>query len=309
MTIDRKEKTQKIKELAKQVGFTDCGIAPAKTLDIDTKHLKHWLRQGMHAGMKYMENHFEKRTNPSKLVPGAKSVIVVVLNYYPARLQSPSGGNFLISKYTYGHDYHSVMKTMLKRFYTGIKSTIIPLNGSVFVDSAPVMERALAALAGLGWIGKNSNLLSPHHGSFVFIGELIVDTELEYDEPLPDRCGRCTKCIDACPTNAIVSPQVIDSRKCISYWTIEHKELIDYSLKGKFKNRIFGCDICQDVCPWNRRAKPNNIEEFQPNPILIDMVRKDWQDLTEEQFNQLFQGSALMRNSFKRFKRNFEFSV
>jgi epoxyqueuosine reductase len=300
--------TARIKELALQAGFTDCGIAPAEALVSDAMHLKQWLQNGMHAGMKYMENHFEKRTDPSKLVPESKSVIVVTLNYFPQQQQSQAEGNFLIAKYAYGRDYHPVMKAMLKKLLYEINSTLAPMNGRAFVDSAPVLERALAAMAGLGWIGKNANLISPRHGSFLFIGELIVDIELNHDKPLPDYCGGCTKCIDACPTNAIVAPRIIESRKCISYWTIEHKGQIDSAMKGRFKNRIFGCDICQDVCPWNRKASESAIGEFQASPSLIKMARKDWQELTEEKFNQLFSNSAVKRAGFGGLLRNIFFS-
>jgi epoxyqueuosine reductase len=307
MMVDRKQVSRKIKELAKSIGFNDCGIAPAKALQTDAQHLKHWLGQGMHAGMHYMENHFEKRADPSKLVPGTKSVIVVLLNYFPHKQQVASSDNLLVAKYAYGRDYHRVMKAMLKKFLHAITRNIIPISGRYFVDSAPVLERALAASAGLGWVGKNSNLLSVRYGSFLFTGELIVDTELEYDKPLPDYCGSCTKCIEACPTEAIVAPQIVDSRKCISYWTIENKDAIDESLKGKFENRIFGCDICQDVCPWNRKSEPNMISEFEPAPDLLDMARNDWQTLTEEKFNRLFRGTAVMRAGFEGLKRNIEF--
>ena len=301
------EISDQIKELAVSSGFTDCGIAPAGRLAEDAVRLKKWLEEGMHAGMKYMENYFDKRTDPSLLVPGAKSVIVVLLNYFPEQSQKKQN-NLILSKYAYGQDYHPVMKTMLKQLMQSINDKITPLQGRVFVDSAPVLERALASMAGLGWTGKNANLISPKHGSFCFIGEIITDVELDYNkQAVPDFCGSCRKCIEACPTNAIIADRVIDSRKCISYWTIEHKGEIDSSLKGKFENRIFGCDICQDVCPWNRKAQHNTINEFHPSPDLINMARKDWQELTEEKFNTLFHESAVRRTGYDGLMRNIGF--
>lgn len=307
MISDREKISRKIKELAILTGFTGCGIVPARLLPDDTRHLQKWLRQDMHAGMRYMENHFEKRTDPSKLVPGAKSVIVVVLNYFPSRKQKEENENLIISKYAYGKDYHHVMQAMLKNFLQSINKEIVPCKGRAFVDSAPVLERALAAGAGLGWIGKNSNLISPQYGSFLFIGELIVDIQLEYDKPRTNYCGTCTKCIDACPTHAIIAPHRLDSRRCISYWTIEHKGTIDGSLRGKFKNRIVGCDICQDVCPWNNKAKPTKVPGFICAPDLIKMTRKSWQKLSEEKYLQLFGESAVRRTGYDGLIRNINF--
>ena len=306
MSFTNSEISKKIKELAFKQGFTACGIAPAKELTEDAEHLKNWLGKGMHAGMQYMGNHFAKRIDPGKLVPGAKSVIVVLLNYYPVDIPNESS-NLLISKYAYGKDYHKVMKKMLKQLKDTIHTTLKPLAGRIFVDSAPVLERSLAAAAGLGWIGKNANLISPKHGSFVFIGELISDLELDYDNPIPDYCGGCTKCIRACPTKAIVSDKIIDCRKCISYWTIEHKDQIDESLKGSFNKWIFGCDICQDVCPWNKKTIPHTVDEFTPEPDLLRMLQQDWQELTEDRFEQLFKGSAVNRAGFTGLKRNIRF--
>jgi len=301
------EISDKIKNLAIRSGFTDCGIVPASKLNKDAERLHNWLNSGMHAGMKYMENHFDKRTNPALLVPGAKSVIVVLLNYFPEE-QQKRGSNFFISKYAFGCDYHRVIKSMLRKLLESINKELIPLNGRVFVDSAPVLERALASLAGLGWVGKNANLISPKHGSFCFIGEIITDIELACNnKSMPDFCGSCTKCIEACPTNAILPGRLIDSRKCISYWTIEHKDEIDGLLKGKFENRIFGCDICQDVCPWNRKSQPNTIDEFRPSADLINMTGKDWQELTEIRFNELFEGTAVTRAGFEGLIRNIRF--
>ncbi len=306
MGYSKKELSDKIKKLALHVGFTDCGIAPAAKLTVDAQRLRNWLNNGMHAGMKYMKNYFEKRANPSLLVPGTKSVIVVLLNYFPSEQQN-SINNMFVSKYAYGYDYHLVVKSMLKKLRKFINEELIPINGRVFVDSAPVLERALASLAGLGWIGKNANLISPKYGSFCFIGELMVDIELAHNNPIRDFCGDCTKCIQACPIGAITNNRTIDSRKCISYWTIEYKGSIDESLQQKFENRIFGCDICQDVCPWNRKAKPNNVQEFRPPPGLLSMKRNDWLELTEDRFNELFKNSTVMRTGYTGLRRNIEF--
>ena len=300
------EISKKIRQLALEHGFTECGFAPAGPLIEDAVLLKEWLSEGMHAGMRYMEKYFEKRTDPSLLVPGAKSVIIVLLNYFPV-VKLKEEDNFAISKYAYGKDYHKVMKSMLKRLLQRISEEIVPLKGRIFIDSAPVLERSLAAIAGLGWIGKNANLISPKKGSFLFIGELIVNVELEYGRPMPDHCGECTKCIASCPTGAIVAPGVIDSRRCISYWTIEHKGSIDTSLKGKFDNRIFGCDICQDVCPWNRKVQSTAIEDFHPKPDLVAMTKQDWEGLTREKFDQLFSGSAAKRTGYEGLVRNIRF--
>ena len=302
-----KEISNRIKELAIGLGFTDCGIAPASQLTQDAARLRKWLEKGMHAGMKYMESYFDKRIDPSLLVPGAKSVIVVLLNYFPEHQQKQEN-NLILSKYAYGNDYHPVMKTMLRKFMQSINEEITSLQGRIFVDSAPVLERALASMSGLGWVGKNANLISPKHGSFCFIGEIITDIELDYNnQAIPDFCGSCKKCIEACPTNAIVADRVIDGRKCISYWTIEHNGEIESSLKGKFENRIFGCDICQDVCPWNQKARPNKIDAFNPSPDLIKMTSKDWPELTEKRFHELFDKTAVTRAGYKGLIRNIRF--
>jgi epoxyqueuosine reductase len=307
MKSEKEEFSIKIKMLAQRIGFSDCGIIPARQFVDDTRYLQKWLRLGMHAGMNYMENHFEKRCDPSKLVPGAKSVIVVLLNYLPNNVIGESEENLILSKYAYGHDYHDIMKKMLNKFLTLINSGISGCSGRVFVDSAPVLERAAARLAGIGWIGKNCNLLSKQNGSFFFIGELIIDLPLAYDYPIGEFCGTCTKCLDACPTGALIAPKQLDSNKCISYWTIEHKGRIDPSMKGKFQNRIFGCDICQDVCPWNQKAKPGKIKELKPSGELLEMRNSDWHNLTEVKFNQLFQHSALTRTGFNGLTRNIAF--
>jgi epoxyqueuosine reductase len=239
-------------------------------------------------------------------VPGAKSVVLVLLNYYPEDLIEEKG-NFVISKYAYGRDYHKVMKSMLRKLQKEINNEIVKHEGRIFADSAPVLERALAAKAGLGWVGKNANLISPEHGSFVFIGELILNVELAYDRPINDFCGSCTKCLQACPTKAIIQPKVIDSRRCISYWTIEHKGAIHQSLQDTFRDRIFGCDICQDVCPWNRKSESTNVAAFRPSPDLTGMAKNDWRNLPEEKYERLFRGSAVKRAKYSGLMRNIRF--
>lgn len=303
--MQQTEIRNKIKQLALEAGFSDCGIAPAAPLNEDAKRLREWLSKEMHAGMQYMQNHFELRTDPSILVPGAKSVIVLLMNYYPEH-EIPSD-EYQIARYAYGRDYHKVIRKMLRQLKRSIEEHIRPLEGRYFVDSAPVLERSLAALAGLGWIGKNANLISPRIGSYVFIAELITDLELPPDKPIPDYCGGCTKCIHACPTGAILDNKVIDSNRCISYWTIEHKGAIDPELHGKFKDRIFGCDICQEVCPWNRKAVPHKSELLMPSSDLLGMVKNDWHSLTRERFEKLFGHSAVKRAGFEGIVRNIEF--
>ena len=306
MQDTQKNISNRIKQLALEEGFNSCGFTPAVPLSEDSIRLRKWLDRGLHAGMRYMENHFEKRTNPSLLEPGTKSVIVVTLNYFNGT-EEEEQDSYILSKYARGRDYHKVMKKMLNKLLARIHSEIVPVQGRAFTDSAPVLERSLAARAGLGWIGKNSNLISPAGGSFFFIGELFVDIELDYGKLLPDRCGGCTKCIQACPTQAITEPGVIDSRRCISYWTIEHKGEIDPSLTGKFRNRIFGCDICQEVCPWNKKSATNKVDDFKPAAWLTGMTKDDWQKLTEEKFGELFTGTAVMRAKYEGLIRNIRF--
>lgn len=299
-------KTQLIKDEAKRLGFTDCGIAKAEELTDDKNRLQSWLNKGFHGEMAYMENHFEKRTDPSKLVEGATSVISVILNYYPVKKQHDPEAPVL-SKYAFGEDYHYVMKRKLKQLKKYIDEEIQVTSGRAFVDSAPVLDRAWAAKAGLGWIGKNTNLISPKHGSFVFIGSLLLDLKLEYDEPINDYCGGCTKCMQACPTNAIVAPRELDGSKCISYFTIEYKgDTFPEALTNKFQNRVFGCDICQDVCPWNRKVKPHQVPEFEPSEELMGLSKSDWHEMNEEKFNSLFKKSPIKRTKFKGLKRNLE---
>lgn len=256
--------------------------------------------------MHYMENHFDKRLDPRILVPGAKSVISMLLNYYPSDEQSDKTAP-KISKYAYGTDYHFVIKEKLFSFLEFIKQNIGDVDGRAFVDSAPVMDKVWAKKSGLGWIGKNSNLINKGSGSFFFIAELIIDLELEYDGPIKDYCGTCTKCIDACPTDAIVSPYVVDGSKCISYFTIELKEAIPESVKGKFENWVFGCDVCQDVCPWNSFSKPNKEPHFKANNELLQLSKTDWQEITEETFKRVFKDSAVKRTKFSGLRRNIDF--
>ncbi|GET30214.1 tRNA epoxyqueuosine(34) reductase QueG [Prolixibacter sp. SD074] len=299
--------SERIKAEAKRLGFTDCGIAAVKYLGEEEPRLLKWLAKGMNGQMGYMERNVEKRLDPGKLVEGARSVVSVILNYYPAEKQKAKDAP-VISKYAYGTDYHFVIKDKLKSLLRFIQEEIAPCSGRPFIDSAPVLDRAWARHAGLGWIGKNSHLISPKHGSFFFIGELIIDLELDYDQPADtDFCGSCTRCIDACPTKAIVAPHTIDARKCISYLTIENREEIPEPFKGQLQNRMYGCDICQDVCPWNRNPSPHNVEAFTPKPELLEMTRADWKDLDRGGFNQLFRKSAVKRAGFKGLRRNIDF--
>jgi len=270
-------------------------------------HLCTWIKLGMHGEMGYMANHFEKRVNPRKLVDDAKSVISVLLNYFPEKAQTNSASP-VISKYAYGEDYHFVMKPMLKELLKYINNEIEGVSGRVFVDSAPVLERKWASKSGLGWIGKNSMLISKEHGSFVFLGELIIDLELEYDElSSKDYCGTCTRCLDACPTGAIVKPYLVDGSKCISYFTIEKTGGIPLEMKGKFQNRVFGCDICQDVCPWNSKVKPLKLHAFEPKSDFLEKSPLDWHALSESEFQTLFRKSAIQRTKYSGFKRNLDF--
>ncbi|MFV0591763.1 MAG: tRNA epoxyqueuosine(34) reductase QueG [Draconibacterium sp.] len=297
-----------IKEKAKALGLTDCAIVPASFLAEEKEHFESWLANEMHGEMGYMARNVEKRLDPRLLVEGALSIIVVLQNYFPKETQHDKNAPVL-SKYAYGIDYHFVLKDKLRQLLEFINTEVAPCSGRPFVDSAPVLERAWAKKAGLGWIGKNSNLISLHHGSFFFIGELIVDIELPYDNPKPvtDHCGRCTKCIDACPTKAIVANRVVDARKCISYQTIEVKGDLDGSLKGQFESRVFGCDICQDVCPWNLKSEPHNEASFTPHPKLLQLNKEEWKNMERPLFNELFKNSAVKRAGFNGLKRNLKF--
>jgi epoxyqueuosine reductase len=306
MTIHARH-TRFIKQTALQLGFEYCGIARAQRLDDDARRLENWLSKGMHGSMKYMENYFDMRTDPSLLVPGARSVITLLKNYFPSHQQKE--GTPGISKYALGKDYHEVIRTKMKTFLGLLRDEIGEINGRGFVDSAPVLERSWAQRSGLGWIGKNSILINKQNGSFFFIATLISDLELEYDDPFAkDHCGSCTRCIDACPTDAILPGKVVDGSKCISYFTIELKDmLIPDSEKGKFDNWAFGCDICQDVCPWNRFSKPTSEIEFTPIPEILNLSTREWEAMTEETFRKLFRDSPVSRAKLKGMQRNIKF--
>jgi len=297
-----------IKGKANELGLSACAILPVSFLSEEKPHFEKWLAGKMHGEMAYMARNIDKRLNPKLLVENAKSIIVVLQNYYPKNTQQDNTAPIL-SKYAYGTDYHFVLKDKLKMLQQFINDEIAPCSGRPFVDSAPVLERAWARKAGLGWIGKNSNLISLHHGSFFFIGDLILDIELPYDTPKPvsDHCGRCTKCIDACPTKAIVADRVVDARKCISYQTIEVRGEMDEKLKGQFENRVFGCDICQDVCPWNLKSEPHNEPAFEPHPKLLQLKKEEWETMERPLFNELFRNSAVKRTGYKGLQRNLKF--
>jgi epoxyqueuosine reductase len=299
--------TQFIKQLAQQMGFDYCGIAKAVQLTDDAKRLEKWLLQGKHGSMQYMENHFDLRIDPQKLVPGARSVITLLKNYSPSMQQSPNAPK--IAKYAWGQDYHEVIRASLKDFLVTLRNEIGEINGRGFVDSAPVLERTWAAKAGLGWVGKNGNLITKTQGSFFFIATLIVDIALTYDDPFTkDYCGTCTKCIEACPTEAIEPNKTINGSKCISYFTIELKDaLIPEEAKGKFENWMFGCDICQDICPWNRFSKPHQEQAFQPIDAILNFNRREWEEITEDVFKSIFKHSPLKRSKFAGIKRNLKF--
>ncbi|WP_339623274.1 tRNA epoxyqueuosine(34) reductase QueG [uncultured Winogradskyella sp.] len=294
-----------IKAEAKRLGFLSCGISKAEFLETEAPRLEKWLKNNAHGEMRYMENYFDKRLDPTLLVEGSKSVVSLLLNYYPSETQNEDA--YKLSKYAYGNDYHFVIKDKLKSLLHGIQDNIGDVGGRAFVDSAPVLDKAWAAKSGLGWVGKHSNLLTQQIGSFYFIAELIIDLELEYDHATTDHCGTCTKCIDACPTEAITEPYVVDGSKCISYFTIELKENIPTELKGKFNDWMFGCDICQDVCPWNKFSKPHSEPLFNPHPELLDMTKKDWEEITEDTFKKVFQKSAVKRTKFSGLERNIKF--
>ena len=306
--INQTQNTQTIKSFAKEIGFDFCGIAPAKELTEDAKRLEKWLNTGQHGTMKYMENHFDLRINPSKLVPNAKSVITLVLNYFPK--EKTIYPNSKIAKYAFGQDYHIVIKEKLKIFIQHLQEKIGAIHGRGFVDSAPVLERAWAKESGLGWIGKNANLIIKNQGSFYFIATLIIDISLDYDTPLTHNyCGSCTKCIDSCPTEAILPNNVIDANKCISYFTIELKDSFSENFNTDLKEWAFGCDICQDVCPWNRFSKPTQTEEFHLIPELLNITNNEWLSMNEEVFKKIFGKSALKRTKLKGMQRNIKHLV
>jgi epoxyqueuosine reductase len=293
-----------IKREAARLGFGFCGISKAEFLEEEAPRLEKWLKEEKHGQMKYMENYFDKRLDPRLMVEGAKSVISLMYNYYPA--ETPNADAPKISKYAYGKDYHEVIKDKLNEFLNTLKENIGDVNGRVFVDSAPVLEKAWAAKSGLGWIGKNANLITKESGSFYFLAEMIIDLELEYDGPIKDYCGTCTKCMDACPTDAIVAPYIVDGSKCISYLTIELKENIPAEFKGKMDNWAFGCDVCQDVCPWNSFSKTHS-EPLFTNRTLLNLNEKEWHEMTEETFKVVFKDSAVKRTKYAGLKRNLKF--
>ena len=294
-----------IKAEALRIGFLSCGIAKADFLEDEAINLDSWLNNNYHGEMKYMENHFDKRLDPRLLVDDAKSVISLSYNYFPSLLQR--NDSYKIAKYAYGQDYHHVIKSKLKELSVFIQDNIGDVQGRAFVDSAPIMERSWAAKSGIGWKGKNSLVIQKQQGSFFFLSELVVDLDLEYDTPMTDHCGTCTKCIDTCPTSAILPNNTVDGSKCISYFTIELKDNIPNEFKDQFDNWAFGCDICQDVCPWNRFSKPHNEPLFTPKSELLSMNKKDWEEITEDVFSKVFKKSAVKRTKFSGLQRNISF--
>ncbi len=293
---------QQIKEEAYRLGFEHVGFSKANFLEEEAPRLEQWLTNNYHGKMAYMENWFDKRLDPRLLVDDAKTVISLLLNYYPPQMQNMEAPQ--ISKYAYGRDYHFVIKEKLKELLHFIQENVGDVNGRAFVDSAPVLDRAWAKKSGLGWIGKNGNLINTKSGSFYFIAELIVDLDLPTDAPIRDYCGTCTRCIDACPTEAIIAPKIVDGSKCISYFTIELKEQIPSSYKGNFDNWAFGCDTCQDVCPWNRFSKPTNEKDFIPHDNRLSWSREEWEEITEEVFKKVFKESPLSRAGYQKVKDN-----
>lgn len=305
--VNKLSLTHHIKQKAKALGFSSCGIARAESLDDDARILEAWLNQGLHGKMAYMENHFEKRIDPRKLIDGAKSVISLSYNYFTDLKQADTEAP-KIAMYAMGKDYHVVVKEKLELLYDYIKAEVGEINGRCFVDSAPVLEKAWARRSGVGWLGKNSNILTKGQGSYFFLAEIILDVDLEYDSPVKDYCGNCTKCIDACPTDAIYEPYKVDAHKCISYFTIELKdEVLPADYTGKFENWMFGCDICQQVCPINARAVKHNEPQFEPRHELLNMSKADWEELSEETYRRIFQHSAVKRTKFKGLNRNINF--
>jgi|TARA_B110000459_G_scaffold139226_1_gene151854 epoxyqueuosine reductase len=297
--------TNLIKKEAKRLGFLSCGISKAEFLEDEAPRLENWLNKNMHGEMSYMANHFDKRLDPTLLVPDSKSVVSLLLNYFPEETQTNE--TYKISKYAFGEDYHFVIKDKLKQLLNFIQNEIGEVHGRAFTDSAPVLDKAWAAKSGLGWIGKHSNLITKSNGSFYFIAELIIDLELDYDYAVTDHCGSCTACLDACPTQAITEPYVVDGSKCISYFTIELKNEIPSDMKGKFDDWMFGCDICQDVCPWNRFSKPHKEPLFNTSKELLTMSKKEWEEITEEVFQKTFEKSAVKRTKYSGLIRNINF--
>ena len=314
MIVNKSDRARQIKLASKRLGFDFCGISKAQYLEEEAPRLETWLNQGMHGKMSYMENHFDKRLDPTLLVPGAKSIVSLIYNHYPhtdlaEKQKQTDGANLKIAKYAYGEDYHFVLKRKLKDLVDHLKGQIGDFNGRVFVDSAPVLERVWAQRSGLGWIGKNSLLLNKKMGSFFFLAELILDIELEPDSPVKDYCGSCSRCMDACPTDAIPSPYVVDASKCISYLTIELKDEIPKTFAGKMEGWTFGCDICQDVCPWNRFSRSHKEKAFIPSEKLEKMSDQNWGELTEEVFRETFKRSAVKRTKYEGLKRNIRFAL
>ena len=307
MNISLQENSSFIKQTALELGFTYCGIAKAEQLDEDARRLEKWLRQGMHGNMQYMENYFDLRIDPRKLVPGAKSIITLLQNYFPEDRQQPGAPR--IAKYAFGKDYHEIIRGKLRTFLQILNNQIGEIQGRGFVDSAPVLERTWALKSGAGWIGKNGNLITKHSGSFYFIATLIVDIPLIYDDPFAkDFCGSCRKCVEACPTEAILPDKTIDGSRCISYFTIELKDaLLPAEMKGRFENWMFGCDTCQDVCPWNRFSKPTTETAFSPIPEILNLSTQEWGQMTEDEFKKIFRHSPLSRSKYKGIQRNLKF--
>lgn len=300
------ERSRLIKTLATEAGFLHCGISKAEFLEEEAPRLESWLKDAMHGQMQYMENYFDKRLDPRKLVPGAKSVVTLLYNYYtPEKQRDPEAPK--VSMYAYGEDYHYVVKRKMRSLVERITEEIGEVEGRAFVDSAPVLDKAWAVKSGSGWMGKHTNVIRKQEGSYFFIAELIIDLELEPDSPVTDHCGKCTACIDACPTGAIIQPYTVDGSRCISYFTIELKDAIPQEFKGQFDDWMFGCDICQEVCPWNRFAKPHNEPDFAPREGMLEMKREDWVELTKDVFNQLFRKSAVKRTGYEGLKRNIRF--
>ncbi len=305
--MDNSKHTHFLKAKAAELGFSFCGISKAEFLEDEAPQLEEWLKRGYQGKMSYLENHFDKRLDPTLLVPGARSVVSLIYNYFPAK-NLDARATYKIAKYAYGEDYHAVVKDKLRILLEALQQEVGAVSGRAFVDSAPVMERAWAKRSGIGWVGKNSLLLNREMGSFFFLAEIIIDLELEYDGAAKDYCGTCSACIDACPTDAIAEPYVVDGSKCISYFTIELKDEIPSNVKGKFEDWIFGCDICQDVCPWNSFSKPHQEARFEPHPALEGMTKQDWQEITLDVFQNIFKKSAVKRAKFDGLKRNISFA-
>lgn len=308
MIESKSRNTLLIKQEAVRLGFSFVGVSKAEFLEEEAPRMEAWLKNDMHGQMSYMERNFDKRLDPRLLVDGAKSVVSLMLNYYPEQHQTDDTSP-RISRYAYGRDYHLVIKEKLKELVDFIRQSIGEVNGRIFTDSAPVLERALAVKSGLGWMGKNTNVIHPRAGSYFFLAELISDLELEYDAPIRDHCGTCTRCIDACPTDAIIKPYVVDGSKCISYFTIELRDAIPTEMKGKFENHAFGCDICQEVCPWNRFSLPTKVADFKPTDMLFGLKQRDWLDMTQEVFDKAFEQSPIHRTGLKGMQRNVKFLI